>query len=189
MENGDWNGMSDRKWQEQTGKLHPVEAARAAVDRIAAGRSTLDEEIERIGSSHEKVRAQVEIERGAFEAKLTIGTKDRPDEFWWVRLDECMPLEPACVSFNGAAPEKVQVIGDDSWGGTPIEDFQWTHTDEDGTTTVHTRLELVERILPPGRAKEVADAIEAIHWSPGEDLKNEAATEAQRVLRGEPAEA
>ncbi|MBK3405099.1 hypothetical protein HPY26_20410 [Methylorubrum rhodesianum] len=86
---------------------------------------------------------------------------NRPDEFWWVRLDEGMPLEPACIEFEGDAPTKVQVIGDDSWGGTPVEDFQWSHTDEDGTTTVHSRLELVERILPPGRVGEALVRLKA----------------------------
>ena len=72
---------------------------------------------------------------------------NRPDEHWWIRTDEGMPLEPACVTFEGDAPARLQRLGDDSWGGTPVEDFRWTHTDEAGTTTVHSRLELVERIL------------------------------------------
>ncbi len=69
MENGDWDGMSDRKWREQTGKLPPVEAAQAAVDRIAAWRSTLDEELERIGRPYDAVRAQVEAERRFFQER------------------------------------------------------------------------------------------------------------------------
>lgn len=69
MENGDWDGMSDRKWREQTGKLPPVEAAQAAVDRIAAWRSTLDEELERIGRPYDAVRAQVQAERRFFQER------------------------------------------------------------------------------------------------------------------------
>jgi hypothetical protein len=126
----DPTGMTDRKWMEMAGKLSPVQAAQAAVDRIAAGKSTLDQEIERIGYSHEKVRAQMEAERSASEQLgLNAPKPNRPDEFWWVRVDEDMPLEPACVTFTGDALAKVQLIGDSSACGTPIEDFQWTHTD------------------------------------------------------------
>lgn len=67
---------------------------------------------------HLGLRDPTPEERAAFEAKLTIRTKDRPDELWWVRLDEGMSMEPACIEFDGDAPAKVQVIGDDSWGGT-----------------------------------------------------------------------
>ncbi|GBU19237.1 MULTISPECIES: hypothetical protein [unclassified Methylobacterium] len=65
MENGDYRGMSDRKWREQTGGLSPVEATQAAVDRIKAGKTTLDEACEWLGRFHEAVRAQMEAERRA----------------------------------------------------------------------------------------------------------------------------
>ena len=47
---------------------------------------------------------------------------NRPDEFWWIEWSEGMPLQPACISFDGDVPAKVQQLGDDSWGGTPISE-------------------------------------------------------------------
>ncbi|MGU3282515.1 hypothetical protein [Methylobacterium mesophilicum] len=114
---------------------------------------------------------------------------NRPDEFWWIRTDEDMPPEPACVSFKGDAPAKVQLIGDDSACGTPVEEFQWTHTDEDGVTTVNTRLELVERILPPGRVAEVITLLEEVHREQSCSWPEQALDRAMGMLRGEPAEA
>lgn len=67
MEDHDLSGMTDRKWMEMTGQVPPIEAARAAVDRIAAGKSSVEAEIERLGYSHEEVRARVEAERSAAE--------------------------------------------------------------------------------------------------------------------------
>lgn len=130
----DPTGMTDREWKELTGKLPPVEAAQAAVDRIAAGYSTLDEEIERIGQNPEKVRAQVEAERieaerlglnaTAFHIELDpqpAPAPGRPNEYWWVEWCEGMPLEPARIEFKGDTPAKIQQLGDDSWG-TPLEE-------------------------------------------------------------------
>lgn len=109
----------------------------------------------------------------------------RPDEYWWVRLDEGMQPEPACVSFKGDAPAKVQLIGDDSACGTPIEDYQWTHTDEDGATTVHTRLEMIERILPPGRVAEVIALLEEAWAQQSASGPEVALDRAIEMLRGE----
>lgn len=108
---------------------------------------------------------------------------NRPDEYWWIRTDEDMPLELACVSFEVDTPAKVQLIGDDSWGGTPVEDFQWTHTDEDGATTVHSRLELVDRILPADRAREAVAKLQ-VCLDTREDTAMWAAVEQALALLG-----
>lgn len=73
-----------------------------------------------------------------------------------------MPLEPACVLFEGETPARVQRLGDGSCCSTPVEDFQWSHTDEDGVCTVHSRLELIERILSARRVAEVITLLEDV---------------------------
>jgi hypothetical protein len=72
----------------------------------------------------------------------------KPDEYWWIEWCEGMPLQPACISFEGDTPAKIQQLGDDSWG-TPLADVP------------HIRL--VERILPPGRAAEVVAILQEVH--------------------------
>lgn len=46
---------------------------------------------------------------------------NKADEYWWIEWCEGMPLQPACISFEGDTPAKVQQLGDDSWG-TPLEE-------------------------------------------------------------------
>ncbi|WP_147938237.1 hypothetical protein [Methylobacterium sp. WL64] len=114
---------------------------------------------------------------------------NRPDEHWWIRTDEGMPLEPACVTFEGDTPAKVQLIGDDSWGGKPVEDFQWSHTDEDGTTTVHSSLELVERIPPPGHAADIETLWQELRSATDTIARQgEILTEVVNALKGPPPE-
>lgn len=67
---------------------------------------------------------------------------NRPDEYWWIQWNEDMPLEPACISFKGDTPAKIQQLGDDSWG-PPLEEVP--------------HIKLVERVAPIGSAKAVEE--------------------------------
>ncbi|TXN21796.1 hypothetical protein [Methylobacterium sp. WL19] len=75
---------------------------------------------------------------------------NKPDEFWWIEWDEGMPLQPACVSFEGDVPDKVQQLGDDSWGGTPISE---------------SNVRLVAPVIPhvPGQVVIAREEFEALY--------------------------
>ena len=133
----DPTGMTDRKWMEMTGKQSPVKAAQDAVDRIAAGYTTLDEEIERLGSSHEQVRARVEAERSAVERlglrapSWKAGHEGMPtDRDVWAYVYAHDTEDDIELARGRAARSDFKLAGDE-WEYREIKDAAcWIDTDE-----------------------------------------------------------
>lgn len=91
----------------------------------------------------------VSVSYGGFQrlAPKPAPAPNRPDEYWWIEWCEGMPLQPACLSFEGDTPAKIQQLGDDSWG-TPLEEVP--------------HIKLVERIAPVGSEDELRSARDRI---------------------------
>lgn len=99
---------------------------------------------------------------------------NKPDEYWWIEWCEGMPLQPACISFEGDTPAKIQQLGDDSWG-TPLEEVP------------HIRL--VEGVVPAGLLAKVIPILEDVSSQQTATWPDQQLFEVIEMLRGVPGEA